>query len=129
MQASVRANLEKGFTLLEVMVALLIIAIVLLSLLRITALQANHLQYLEQKNIAQWVALDTIARIQSGLIPLSKSGGSSQGEIVQLNQKWYWQVNLTSTPDPNAVKAQINIRLNQNSNPLISFITYFSTNG
>lgn len=129
MHASVRANLEKGFTLLEVMVALLIIAIVLLSLLRITALQANHLQYLEQKNIAQWVALDTIARIQSGLIPLSTSGGSSQGEIVQLNQKWYWQVNLTSTPDPNAVKAKINIRLNQNTNPLISFITYFSTNG
>ena len=40
---------QKGFTLLEVMVALLIIAIVLFSLLRITALQANHLQYLEQK--------------------------------------------------------------------------------
>lgn len=122
-------KIDKGFTLLEVLVALLIIAIVLISLLRITGLQANQLQYLEQKNIAQWVALDTIARIQSGLIPLSQSGGNLQGEINQLNQKWYWQVNLSSTPDPKAVKAQINIRLNQNSNPLVSYITYFSLSG
>ncbi len=118
---------HNGFTLLEVMVALMIIAIVLFSLLRITALQANHLQYLEQKNIAQWVALDTVARIKAGLIPLSNSAGSLQGEVTQLNQNWYWQVNLISTPDPHAFQAQINVSANQNSNPLASFTTYFAT--
>ncbi len=116
-----------GFTLVEVMVALLIIAIVLFSLLRATAIQANHLHYLEQKNIAQWVALDTVARIQAGLIPLSNSGGNLQGEVTQLNQNWYWHVNLTSTPDPHAFQAQINISASQNTNPLASFNTYFST--
>ncbi len=120
---------SKGFTLLEVMVALMILAVVLLSLLRITALQANHLQYLEQKNTAQWIALDTIAKIQVGLIPISNSQNVMQGETYQLNRNWYWQVHFTSTADAHAVKGQIEVRSAANSNPLVSFITYFSTIG
>ncbi len=120
---------SQGFTLLEVMVALMIVSVVLLSLLRITALQANHLRYLEQKNIAQWIALDTIAKIRVGLIPLSTSQGNMQGTTNQLNQNWYWQVKLTSTADPRAFKAQVDIKTINHGNSLVSFITYVSTSG
>jgi general secretion pathway protein I len=119
----------QGFTLLEVMVALMIVAVVLLSLLRITALQANHLRYLEQKNIAQWIAVDTIAKIRVGLIPLSTSQGDIQGTTNQLNQNWYWFVHFTSTADPRAFRAQVAVKTASNGNSLVSFITYFSTSG
>ena len=121
-------NKSSGFTLLEVMVALVIIALVLLSLLRITALQANQLQYLGQKNIAQWVALDTIARIQAGLIPLSGTSNLS-GQETQFNEDWFWQVNLMSTADPNAVQAVVEVKPSLNSHPVVHFVTYLSTNG
>lgn len=122
-------NNYQGFTLLEVMVALMIIAIVLLSLLRITALQANHLQYLEQKNIAQWVALDVIAKMQAGQISIGGTPGTLQGSTTQLNYNWYWQVKFSPTADPHALQAQIDVKSSLNGNPLVHFVTYFSTTG
>lgn len=122
-------NKSQGFTLLEVMVALMIIAIVLLSLLRITALQANHLQYLEQKNIAQWIALDIIAKMQARLISFGGSSGTLKGSTTQLNYNWYWQVSFSSTADPHALQATVEIKPSLNGNPLVHFVTYLSTTG
>lgn len=113
-----------GFTLLEVMVALLIIAVALLSLIKIMGMQASHLQYLEQKNLAQWAALDVVNKLQAGIIPLSTDLDTINGEENQLNTTWYWTINFETTGDPKAIKATVEIRSSETGNALIHFITY-----
>lgn len=116
----------QGLTLLEVMVALLIIGIVLLSLIKISALQANYLQYLEQKNQAQWVALDVINKLQANVIKFPNPVETLNGHENQLNKIWYWTLNFENTADPNAYKVTVAIQPSETGNSLVKFITYIS---
>ena len=57
---------DRGFTLVEVMVALMVIAIALPALLKALYQQVDGTAYLRDKSIAQWVANNKLAenRIQ-----------------------------------------------------------------
>jgi general secretion pathway protein I len=57
---------DRGFTLLEVMIALAIIAITLGALISTSGSQASSAGYLKQKTLAHWVALNEITRLQAG---------------------------------------------------------------
>jgi type II secretion system protein I len=116
----------QGLTLLEVMVALLIIGIVLLSLIKVSALQANYLRYLEQKNQAQWVALDIVNKLQVGVIPFPTQLDSVNGQENQLGTDWYWTINFESTGDPHAFKATVAVKTSETGTSLVRFITYIS---
>jgi len=61
-----------GFTLIEVMVALAIVALALVATSRSLGVTVNNQSYLETKVIATWVAEDAITEKQ-----LSSSAGSS----------------------------------------------------
>ena len=53
-----RMKTNDGFTLLEVLVALAILAISLAVLLKISAQNANNAAYLRDKTFAHWIALN-----------------------------------------------------------------------
>ena len=54
----------KGFTLLEVLVALTIVALALGALISTSGSHASSAGYLKQKTIAHWVAMNEITRLQ-----------------------------------------------------------------
>ncbi len=54
---------QSGFTLIEVMVALTIIAISLGALISSSGSQASSASYLKQKTLAHWVALNELAQL------------------------------------------------------------------
>jgi len=51
---------QQGLTLIEVMVAVAILAFALSALVKLSGQSANTLHYLEKKSYAQWVALNQI---------------------------------------------------------------------
>ena len=55
---------HRGFTLIEVMVALTIIAISLSALLSTSGTQANSAGYLKQKTLAHWVAMNELTQLR-----------------------------------------------------------------
>ena len=55
---------QSGFTLIEVMVALTIIAISLGALLSTSGTQANSVAYLKQKTLAHWVAVNELTELR-----------------------------------------------------------------
>jgi general secretion pathway protein I len=88
-----------GFTLIEVMVALTIIAISLGALLSTSGTQANSASYLKQKTIAHWVALNELSRIRiSGEFP---DIGNKKDSIKMANHEWYWIRTTKKTADDN----------------------------
>jgi general secretion pathway protein I len=85
---------KKGFTLLEVLVALAIFAVAALSIMKAVSQHLNTLGYLEQKTLAAMVADNELARLQlSGEYPTA----SKQGKSTLANREWYWTVKSIKT--------------------------------
>jgi type II secretion system protein I len=76
---------ERGFTLIELLVALAILAIALTGALMLMSHSSRHLLKIKDRILAQWVADNTLAKIQIGLIHLQdyRPYTGTQHELTQ----------------------------------------------
>lgn len=112
-----------GFTLIEVLLALAIIAISLTALLKSTAQTVRNTARLEDKAISHWVSMQGVTMIQLKLLPLPLNQTITQVTDL-LGQKWFWQATVTKTPIPNVERILITTSKNQSGpfqNPLYAF--------
>ena len=88
---------QKGFTLLESLVALAILAIALAAVLRATSASTSHVDALRQRLLADWVAQNRIALHlgRGDWLPV----GSQQGEETQAGIKFLWHEEVSDTPN------------------------------
>lgn len=101
---------NRGFTLIEVLIALAIIAIALTALLKATSQNTTITQRIKEKSIGHWVAMQGVALIQLGLINIPPNQESTN-TITMAGEKWYWRVLITSTEVPHV--QQINVTVSQ----------------
>ena len=84
-----------GFTLIEVLVALAIVAIGMAAVLEALTSSANTALYLQDKTLAQWVALNRIETVRlSGTTP---AVGTSNDTLDYAGRSWEWQETVTNT--------------------------------
>jgi len=93
-------KLIAGFTLIEVMVALTIIAISLGALLNTSGAQARNAGYLKQKTIAHWVAVNELTQIR--IAREFPDLGDKKDSTTMANNEWYWTRTTKETQDKNA---------------------------
>jgi general secretion pathway protein I len=89
---------HRGFTLIEVMVAVAIFAIAGLALLNAQGSQINTDQHLQEKTFAHWVALNQLADMR--LNQVFPDTGESQATASMGNQDWQITITVQSTPSP-----------------------------
>ncbi len=87
---------NKGFTLIEILLALAIIAIALTALLRSSSQNISNTTRIKEKSIHHWVEMQGIAAIQLGLIPIHLNQEISQ-MTTMCGQKVYWRASLMPT--------------------------------
>ena len=85
------ARIHKGFTLIEVLLALAIIAISLTALLKATSEDISITDRIKNKSISHWVAMQGVAAVQLGLIKIHLNQEATEVTTL-LGQKWYWRV-------------------------------------
>lgn len=103
-----RANRARGFTLIEVLVALAIVAIGMAAVLEALASSANTAMYLQDKTFAEWVALNRIETVRlSGAVP---TAGTSNDDVDYAGQKWQWQQKVTDTRISGMVQIEVDVR-------------------
>lgn len=90
-------NYQSGFTLIEVLLALAIIAIALTALLKATAQNIENTHRIKEKSISHWVAMQAVAMIQLDLIQINSTQESTQ-KTTMLGQQWYWRAKFSATP-------------------------------
>ncbi len=100
MKLSIANKQEKGFTLIEVMVALTIIAISLSALLSTSGTQASSAGYLKHKTLAHWVAVNELTQIR--IAKEFPDLGDKKGLTTMANNDWYWTRTTRATEDKNA---------------------------
>jgi general secretion pathway protein I len=86
---------SKGFTLIEVMVALLVIAVALGGAVKVMGNGARNASLLSQKTFAQWVGLNQLTTTKLKGVWLKT--GSSKGKTEMAQQKWEWEQKVIKT--------------------------------
>jgi len=93
---------QTGFTLLEVIVALVILTLTMSGLVKSMGDGANNQLAIEDRTFAQWVALNQMAKMQ--LVQLHVSVGASNGSEEMAGREWVWEQLIESTSDPSVVR-------------------------
>ncbi|WP_298190450.1 type II secretion system minor pseudopilin GspI [uncultured Pseudomonas sp.] len=84
-----------GFTLLEVLVALAIFALVAASVLTATTRSLQTAARLEDKTLAMWIADNRLSEMQ--LAQGAVLDGRDQGELEFAGRRWQWQSEVQVT--------------------------------
>lgn len=88
---------QSGFTLLEVLIAMAIVAVVLGSLVRMASGSVDNSAALRERTLALWVAQNQLARLRlSGTWP---PPGTRHGKAEQGGRDWQWRQTVSPTPD------------------------------
>ena len=103
-----RARGARGFTLIEVLVALVIVAVGMSAVLSALSSSANTLSFLHDETFAQWVALNQIATLRiSGQQPPT---GNTNGDTDFAGRSWHWRQEVLTTEVPGVVRIDVKVR-------------------
>ncbi len=120
---SVATRTQRGFTLLESLVALAILAIALAAVMRATAASTNHVDALRSRLLADWVAQDRLALHAARGDWLAV--GVQNGEANQAGLKFAWQESISSTPNPSFRRIEVSVSLIENPQHVLRRVTAY----
>jgi general secretion pathway protein I len=120
---------SRGFTLVEVMVALAIVAIALPALLMSLYQQIDDTAYLRDKTLAYMVAENKLAEIRLVIgSTRNLSAGKDSGLASMADRDWYWWVETKTTEVENFFRVDITVSLDeqQQEQPLYTLSAFMS---
>ena len=85
----------RGFTLIEVLVALMIVAIGLAALLVAVSGTARTSGHLRDKTLAQWIALNRLSEVRLNLTKFGQN--TDAGELRFANRQWHYDTRYFDT--------------------------------
>jgi general secretion pathway protein I len=88
----------RAFTLVEILVALALLAVALAAGMRALAQGADGASTLKARTLALWVAQNRLAAAQ--IAPATIVHGDSRGEAMQAGMAFVWTVRASGTPNP-----------------------------
>ena len=103
-----RIPAQHGFTLIEVIVALVVIALGMLGVIQAVSQTAGNSGYLRDKTIAHWVAMNhlTELRLQKTAPGIDKTSD----EVEMAGRRWKWTTDVTQTPVETIRRIDISVR-------------------
>ncbi len=116
---------SRGFTLLEVLVALTIFAITAAAMISGIAGSLAAQSHVERKSIAHWVALNQLAvtRMQAQWPSIGIQDGSEE----MAGHEWFWTRKIEATSDPKLRRVDIEVRTErEDETPLITLAGFVS---
>ena len=123
-----KKDTQKAFTLLEVLVAMSVLAIGMLTLVKVSNQNTIQTSYLKDKTIAQWVAINKINEIK--LESNWPDKGSSNGVVTMANRDWYWKLKVSDYKKhvKKGIRIlEVDIRMEDKSDDaLVSYVSFVS---
>lgn len=93
--SAVRRQRRRGFTLIEVLAALVIVGLGMLGVIQAVIQSANSGTYLREKTLAHWIAMNLITERRLQTAP--PEIGTSSDELDYAGQRWRWTVRVSET--------------------------------
>ncbi|HXR20188.1 MAG TPA: type II secretion system minor pseudopilin GspI [Steroidobacteraceae bacterium] len=112
MRSAAARRRPRGFTLIEVLVALVIVAFGMGAVLAALNASAANISALREKTLAQWVALNRVSDVRLNLQP--PQTGTTEGDVKGFgNGDWHWQQIVTAVQEiPGLMQITVKVRRN-----------------
>lgn len=119
---------QSGFTLVEVLVALVILSLAF-SAIMVSLSQSNRsLQFIQKKTAANWVAANIAAEARLGLLNLGTGASSESGQQYMWDREWRWNLRTLSTENPYVREMEIEVIDPETNRPILSLTSYMAGN-
>ena len=86
---------HRGFTLVEVLAALVIVSLGMLGVIQAVSQTATSGAYLRDKTIAHWIAMNRLTEVR--LESQQPSIGKTNDELEMAGRRWRWNMEVTQT--------------------------------
>ena len=106
--ASSRFFCEKGFTLIEVVIALAVISISMAAMINGVGKNITNASYLREKTLAHWVASNKIVEIQLSDAVLDTREKNGESKMAGIN--WEWNVSIGNTDIEGIKRVTVKVR-------------------
>jgi general secretion pathway protein I len=102
---AVRAS---GFTLIEVLAALVIVALGMLGVIEAVTQEAKNGAYLREKTLAHWIAMNVVTerRLQAAPPPVAESSD----DVEFAGRRWHWTMRVSQTQVQSLRRMDVSVR-------------------
>jgi general secretion pathway protein I len=112
----------RGFTLIEVMVALAIAALALGTVAAAISQMVESATSMQQRTYADWIAQNQIARLRlANVVP---EVGENSDDVEYANREWTWRATISETGVENLFRVDVDVSL-AGSDDVIRRVTGF----
>ena len=116
-----------GFTLVEVLIALSIIAFALAAIIGASASVVNNYARLQEKTFAHWVAMNKLTEIHATRQwPVRKTSGT----MMMAGHEWHWETDVEKLPakvlEQKLRKVTVRVKLNEDDEYFITSLSGFA---
>jgi general secretion pathway protein I len=99
---------SSGFTLLEVLIALAIVALSAGALLGAVTSSGSNVSYLRDKTLSEWVSLNRLTEIR--MAADMPAAGRRKGNSVMGGMRWEWEEEVTQLPVQGMFRVEVRSR-------------------
>lgn len=115
-----------GFTLLEVLVALAVLAIAMGAIIHAATQSIENTAELRDRTFASWVALNKVNELLLDSKPWPTEG-TRTGSADLANRAWRWEARFAKTGDPDLRRLDVTVRAAENM-PVLGTLVAFKAN-
>jgi len=115
-----------GFTLLEVMVALFVVAVAMGGAIKVIENAAQNTSRMTDKTFANWVAINKITELR--LNSEWPKIGKVKGESEMSDRKWKWEQNTIETDDEKVKRVELSVwgEEEKDLNPFVTVVGFLT---
>ncbi|UXI67566.1 type II secretion system minor pseudopilin GspI [Tahibacter amnicola] len=97
----------QGFTLLEVLIALVVLGVALTALVHAAGVSTRDFGAMRERTLAGWVAANVLTRVR--LTETTPAEGRRDGQVSYAGRDWYWDMTVAATPDPTIRRLELQV--------------------
>ncbi len=98
-----------GFTLLEVLVALAVLALALAAAVSAAAAYVGNQAYLQERTLAHWVARNALTELQLEMPWPGTGKRTDKARLAELD--WKWQATIEASPERDMRRVEVRVWL------------------
>jgi len=100
---------SRGFTLIEVLAALVIVSLGMLGVIQAVSQTASNSVYLRDKTLAHWIAMNRVTETRLAAQPPDID--SSSDEVDYAGRRWRWTMDVIETPVESLRRIDVRVSL------------------
>ncbi len=122
-----RCTGRTGFTLVEVLVAVAVVALAVTAVLTVMMKQIDGSAYLRDKLFAQWVALNQLELMRLENSHTNQLPGTDSGSVEMAGRTWYWRAQPQRSQADGFVQVDLSVaaKEGEETQPLVTVTGIF----